>query len=95
MGRGRTQEQIEEAMIVAIEKGNRSLFDIMISANIGTHDMTKKYLQVLLDKRKIREAAPSIFDHGHVKKIYKLQESEERIARDNKTHPWIVRGVKT
>ncbi len=81
MGRGRTQKQIEEAMIVAIRKGNRSLFDIMISAKLGTHTMTKKYLQVLLDKGEIREAAPSIFDHGHVKTIYKLQESEERRAR--------------
>jgi len=80
MGRGRTQEQIEEAMIVAIEKGNRSLFDIMVSANIGTHAMTKKYLQVLLDKGEIREAEPSIFDHGHVKKIYKLQARAQKEA---------------
>ncbi|MCW3991062.1 MAG: hypothetical protein NWE88_13430 [Candidatus Bathyarchaeota archaeon] len=75
--RGRSKEEIEEAIIVAIRKGNRAFNDIRLSANIANHGMMKRYLKVLIDKGEIKEAGPSIFDHGHVKKIYKLQEAED------------------
>jgi len=70
--RGRKPEEIDEAIIEAIRKGNRSRNDIRISAGVTDYKMLKKYTDRLISEGRIKEDIPNLFDHPHVKIVYVL-----------------------
>ena len=70
--RGRKTHEIDEAIIEAIRKGNRSRNDIRISAGITDYSMLKKYTDRLIIEGKIKEELPNHIDHPHVKIVYVL-----------------------
>ena len=71
---GRKPEEIKKAIIEAIKNGNRSGNDIKISAKVGDYDRLKKFMKILIDEGTVKVGAPSIFDHGHVKKVYLIND---------------------
>ena len=72
--RGRKPFEIEDAIIKAIRKGNRSRNDIRLSAGITDYRMLKKYTDKLIESGKIKEEKPNFkLDHRHVTKVYVIR----------------------